>query len=461
MSHQDIKARTGRQADDLQTALQWLLTGVLWSGIRFRRECSWTPQSLVCAALLWAWSDELTLGERFQTARRILLFLSPRQSPLAATYQSFVELLVRWTTRLSLPVQAALRTRMAAQSGVWTVAGRIAFGVDGSRVDLPRTASNENAYAASRPGERVRTRRRKKRGTTSRRADTPQMWLTTMWHVGSGLPWDWRTGAADSSERAHLLEMLPHLPEQALLLADAGFVGYDYLRAILDSERDLVIRVGANVRLLQQLGFVRESAGTVYLWPDAVARRQQHPIVLRLVVAHNGRHPVYLVTSLLDPQELSDGQVLELYARRWGVELFYRSFKQTFGRRKLRSQSAAMAAVELQWSLFGLWTMSLYALVHSGLIDDKPDRLSLAATLRAFRRLIRDHQHRQARGAGLDDRLRRARIDPYQRASKTSRNYPRQRQHRPPGAPRITSATPEQRRQAANVNTHARKPLTA
>jgi hypothetical protein len=27
-----------------------------------------------------------------------------------------------------------------------------------------------------------------------RRANVPRIWLTMMWHVGSGLPWDWRTG---------------------------------------------------------------------------------------------------------------------------------------------------------------------------------------------------------------------------------------------------------------------------
>ncbi len=83
--------------------------------------------------------------------------------------------------------------------------------------------------------------------------------------------------------------------------------------AIVDSGRDLVIRVGSNVRLLKKLGSVRERAGTVYLWPDAVARRNLPPVVLRLVVAHDGRHPVYLVTSILDPRELTDEQILELY----------------------------------------------------------------------------------------------------------------------------------------------------
>ena len=87
------------------------------------------------------------------------------------------------------------------------------------------------------------------------------MWLTTMFHVGTGLPWDWRTGPSDSSERDHLRQMIGALPAGALITADAGFVGYETWKAILDSGRHLLIRVGANVRLLRKLGYVEEKAG--------------------------------------------------------------------------------------------------------------------------------------------------------------------------------------------------------
>jgi hypothetical protein len=43
--------------------------------------------------------------------------------------------------------------------------------------------------------------------------------------------------------------------------------------------------------------------------------------VLRLVVARGGRHPVYLVTSVLDEETLSDRQVIQIYGLRWGVEI--------------------------------------------------------------------------------------------------------------------------------------------
>ena len=206
------------------------------------------------------------------------------------------------------------------------------------------------------------------------------------------------------------------------------------------------------------LGFARESSGIVYLWPDREAKRNQPPLVLRLVVVHNGRHPVYLLTSVLDKSQLSDAQVIELYRLRWGIEVFYRSLKQTFGRRKLRSTNADNARVEIEWSLTGLWTMALVALVEASQVGTPPDKLSIAGTLRAFRRMLRDWRHPSERNQQLRHRLRAAVIDSYQRKNKTSRDYPRKKQESPPGSPTIHLATPKQIQQAQTVK---QKGLTA
>ncbi len=176
------------------------------------------------------------------------------------------------------------------------------------------------------------------------------------------------------------------------------------------------------------------------------AKRRESPLVLRLVTAHTGRHPAFLVTSVLSTRELTDQQVIELYARRWGIELFYRHLKQTFQRRKLRSARAEHAHFELEWSLAGLWAMALYALVANRAGDLPPPRLSIAGTLRAFRRVLRDYLHPCERGRGLCDTLKKAVIDDYSRGPKASRDYPRKKQERPPAAPRILNASPAQLR---------------
>lgn len=271
------------------------------------------------------------------------------------------------------------------------------------------------------------------------------MWLTLLWHLGSGLPWAWRTGPSDSSEREHLQEMQTELPENSLITADAGFVGYQFWNTILAAGHHYIVRVGANVRLLKQLGYACEQDSTVYLWPDAAAKKQQPPLVLRLIVLQGGRHPVYLVTDL-SKSELSDKQAACIYAARWGIELYFRSFKQTFGCRKLRSQCAENAQLELNWSMFGLWCICLLGQRELVAASEHPGQMSPAAAITAFRETLTHYRVRpESATETLWVKLRRAVLDKYaRRSTKSSRDYPRQKQRKSPGSPKITRATQKQ-----------------
>lgn len=447
MSHRvasRVKVRTN--ADCLKLAFQRLLTGFDSSQVGFRTDCTWTARLLVTTALLWAWADESTVVERFENSRRVAMHLSGGAP--AGSYQAFMKLLGRWSVVLLRLLKEVLRERMRVDlDDCLRIAGFFVFGVDGSKIDLPRTRSNQAAYAHSR---KPRKRRRGRRRSDLRKRDAAQLLLTTAWHVGTGLPWDWRRGPVDASERDQLLEMAAELPAGALLAADAGFTGYEFLSTVLAGGRRVLIRVGSNVRLLKQLGYAREHRGTVYLWPDHKARRETPPLTLRLIESRSGREPVFLLTDLA-PQELNDRGAADVYARRWGVEVFYRSFKRTFGRHKLRSASPANALVELDWSLVGLWALSLYALMQARLDRRPPGRMSCARTLRCVRRTVRDYTQPRPRGKKLARRLRTALIDDYVRRDKQSRDYPRKKRVEPPGSPRIQTATPAQRRLALTL----------
>jgi len=329
MSHQDLGlgSEGTKFGEQLCKAVRWLVTPDAFVKIRFREDCTWTPWLLVAAALVWVWSAEPTLTERFETARSVVQEAFAVQHEFAGSYQAWMKMLVRWTSPLLNGLLVALRRRMRRRFARSRIAGWNVFAVDGSRFELPRTASNQQKYCPAscrgkRRGQRKSTRRGRAAKARRKKAENPQMWVTTMWHVGTGLPWDWRTGPSDSSERSHLLEMIAALPRACLVTADAGFVGYEYWKALWDAGHHFVIRVGANVKLLKDLGYVRQRNGLVYLWPDAAAAKRLPPLTLRLVVVHNGKHPVYLVTDILDAKELSDHDVVEIYRHRWGIEVY-------------------------------------------------------------------------------------------------------------------------------------------
>jgi hypothetical protein len=175
----------------------------------------------------------------------------------------------------------------------WRIGLWLAIAVDGSRVSTPRTKANEKAFRAANYGKSKSAKYRKKKSKNKRKKNrvkaetvTPQIWITLLWHMGLRLPWSWKLGPSDSSERAHFQDMLTtqKFPKNTLFCGDAGFVGYDLWSSIIAEEHNFLIRVGGNVRLLTKLGYyARERDGIVYVWPDSAARKKQPPLILRLI----------------------------------------------------------------------------------------------------------------------------------------------------------------------------------
>jgi hypothetical protein len=470
MSHQDRKSKTRIVVnhESLEQAVNELFTTKAFRQVKTRRGSKWTGRMLVTVALFWAWSGCTGLKERFQQAAKVAGKILRWLPDAGRTYQGFVKQLQKWHVKLQLACVSELRVLMKQDLfGQWEVAGFVIIAGDGSRVELPRTQSNEAAYSPKRKKGGAKNRRKtgKKRNSRGRKgsqrtgkqkrqsaqsiakkANSPQMWLTLFWHVGTGLPWAWRTGPSGSSERQHLQEMLPELPENTLITADAGFMGYEFWRAVTEAGHSFAIRAGANVRLLKKLGYAREYEQTIYLWPNAAAKKELPPLLLRAVWVHDGKQPLCLVTNVLSKRRLSDRQIVEIYKARWGVELFFRTFKQTFGRRKLRSHSAENAHLEIDWSLVGLWCVCLLAqreLIQAG---EDPCQLSPAAAIKAIQQTLHHYRIRpESPEETVWAMLRCALRDNYQRtSSKTARNYPRQKKRERIGVPKVSNASKSQ-----------------
>ena len=375
-----------------------------------------------------AWGEQEGLLDRFEAVRGTLDTLWPSRKRVGRTYQGFVKALVKFSPRLLRRVESHMRQCVRETAGAsWELFGWAVMGVDGSKFVLPRTADNERAF-----------------GRSGHSDGGPQAWLTTILHLTTGLAWCWKIGKANADERGHLRAMLHLLPGNTLLVADAGYTGYELWKALIDSGRSILIRVGSNVKLLSKLGYeVRQFDGLVYLWPAGQRKAGRPPLILRLIRLHDGRKGVYLITDVLDDARLSDRQAAQIYRLRWGLELWFRAMKQTLARRKMRSDAPVNAALELRWSvvalgLLGLWTVKAI-LERAG----DPRVASPSAALRCVRAAMRQPHRHPRPDAGLWATLRRAVKDPYVRhASKTARNWPHKKTERPPGPPQIREACP-------------------
>jgi len=408
----------------------------LFSSLPCRHGVRWTPRCLAYVAIMMVWDSGRTLCARFQEARATVVeMFSGRRRP-GRTHRGFVEALLRQGPSILPSILETLRRSMQEIAGpYWRREGLLAFAVDGSRVDCPRTRANEDAL-----------------GCAGRKGTGPQFWLTTLWHMGTGLPWGWKIGPSDDAERMHLRQMLGLLPRGALLVADAGFTGYDLFREILSSGRSLLVRVGANVSLLRKLGYAEvERDGTVYLWPEAFQKKGRPPIVLRLIVLRRRGKAMYLVTNL-SVTELPTKRAAVLYELRWGIEVFFRSLKQTLAHRKMLSRAPRQAEAELQWTLVGLKVLGLMSV--SAIVDDGHDPLSwsVALALRAVRQSMRDRKPTHRCPGGLTGALGRSLKDRYSRRKpKAARNWPHKKKERPPGAPQLRNAKPKEIKKAQKL----------
>jgi hypothetical protein len=470
MPHQDTD-HSSTNAQDLQEALDWLIPQDTLADIAFRDQSVWTPFTLIYAALMWSWSAKTALTKRFAEARKTVVQNAADEEQPGKSYTGFLKRLAHWSGRLKERMMAEFhRTMREDLKEGFLVAGWLLLAGDGSRVLTPRTHSNEQAFSAKKKAQKkkrkttphqkrlaaARRRKQKRQSEADRRkkANTPQIWLTMLYHVGLGLPWDWRQGPSDSSERAHVLDMAKHLPEKSLIAIDAGFVGYNFWRTLDQSGTAFVARIGSNVRLLKNLGYVRREKDIVYVWPDQARRMQKPPLVLRLYQLTEGREDVYLVTNVLEEDRLSSSHMRDIYQARWGIETYYRDFKQTFGRKKLLSKTAPNARLELDWSILGLWAICLYGTAQQIAQGIKPNRRSVANLLHAFRLTLEQPKCPADDGEDLFTLITRAVKDTYKRtSSKTSRNHPRKKTKHAIGKPIIRNATTEQLSDAKNIKT--------
>lgn len=398
----------------------------------------WTPLKIFWVCTIMSWQPQVTLREQFEAACDILREVFPAWT-IGHSLSGFLVARVRVLPQMRDPILLRLRQFVAEHLDGWRVRGWAVFGVDGSRFEAPRTTPNEQTL-----------------GCAGKEGTTPQVFQTTLLHIGTGLPWDFRLGPGTQSERRQLDDMRDDMPPRSLLTADAGFISFELCCWLTRNRHDFVLRVGGNIRLLTGLGWVVETEGrTVSLWPTRC--RNQPPVVLRLIVVRDDqKQPVYLVTNIHDEAILSDEDAAEIDRLRWGLELHYRSLKQTLGHQTLRSRTPEGALVEQTWHVLASWLLQLLTareLIASG---SHPASWSAAKARNAVRHLLRRVVSRRAvRGQpSLRDQLCQAVVDTYRRVGpKQIRRWPRPKQDQPPGPPKLQPATREDLQQLQRLRT--------
>jgi hypothetical protein len=391
--------------------------------------------------MTWCCGD--SQPERFETAKAFCIVCLPKRRRPGQTVQGFQKALRRLPMGVLRALASGIRKILAARlSNRWFDEGFIGIGCDGSRVECPRSTELE---------ERL--------GRANKERAAPAIWITALVHLRLGLPWAWRIGKGTASERSHLLEMLAVLPQAALLIADAGYCGFELARQLVAKEVNFLLRMSSNVTLYTKELVVMERfrEGLVYYFPG---KKDKHsaPLLLRLirVRAKKKKNDVWLLTNVQEQKRLSVATAARFYRWRWENEGQFRAYKRTLAKVKLVSRSVRLVHREAEGSLLALQLMLAQGVlaqrpVASGATEPvcSPRKVLLAIRQEMDGRLRRGH-------AKYYERLQAAKRDRRERTSaKANRPWPRRKPHEAPKPPKLLKLTAEKKARISRLKTTA------
>jgi hypothetical protein len=427
-------------------SLREFLTPAIWKQAEQvrrpgRRPARWATQPLLLTVLVMTWCCGDSQAERFETAKGFAaVCLAKRRRP-GKSVQGFQKALAKLPMTVLRAVAAGVRRRLLSLFDL-TSDGWVVLGGDGSTMECPRVAELEKRLDPPR-----------------KKNAAPVVWVTALVHLRTGLLWAWHLGNGHNRERSHLralLSTLPAaaLPAAALVVADAGYNGYELAQQIIAAGASFLIRMSAKDMLYTERPFEKPelrkfSEGEVWCWPIEARNKDLPPLRVRLIHLRGKqrRKDVWLLTNVLDCQRLSIEQAGRYYRWRWENEGLFRTYKRTLAKLKLLSRTVRLVHREAEASLLATQLLLAQGVraVSASQRRSSPRPCSPRRVLLAIRAVILGRigvRQRQAFRKRLAQALREQR----QRTSaKVKRLWPRRVNHKRPKPPKFREFTAEQK----------------
>ena len=184
----------------------------------------WDLHPLLYILLLTTYCCGDSLPEKFEAARAFYVVCCPKRKRPGQSFAGFEKAVAKLPMPVLRALAAAIRGRVASDLRRSVESGRF------HSLRLRR-------HAAGMPSHEELEQRL---GTFGKEGSPPMIWNTSIVHLTLGFPFCWRLGkGGKASERSHLIHMLPWLPAVAMIVADAGYVGYDVVATIIAAKRVL------------------------------------------------------------------------------------------------------------------------------------------------------------------------------------------------------------------------------
>jgi hypothetical protein len=397
----------------------------------------WDVRPLLLVFLTMTWCCGDSLPEKFEAARGFYVVCHDKRRRPGETFQGFQQAIGKLAMGVLRALARGIRGRIEQLlADRWWIGEFIPFGCDGSRLECPRTVELERRL-----------------GQGGKQDSAPTVWVTAIVHLLTGVPWTWRFGRGSKpGERRHLVEMLKDLPQKALIVADAGYYGYDLMLDLMTAGVSFLIRMSSTVTLYTEkmtpLSDFRE--GLVYYWPDRAQKKRLPPVQARLLCVRDKKRKVdvWLLTDVVSSQQLSLSDANRFYRWRWENEGYFRTYKRTLAKVKLMSRTIREVHREAEASMIAtqlLLAQGARALPKAKAEGDPRVMCSPRKVLLEIRRELNGRLGPRRRGR-FSDRLKECCREKRQRTSpKATRLWPRRKDHKPPGPPNILKLTAAQK----------------
>jgi len=203
--------------------------------------------------------------------------------------------------------------------------GRRVFAVDGTKINLQRSPDLAREFGVPESSY------------------CPQALVSVLLDVCTKAPVDLQISPFASSERDHLIALLPSLEPGDVLVLDRGYPSHEVFQELVASEIDFLVRVSASHTFAAVDG-IRESRGDDYLYifdPPEGSPQSWTPLTLRVLQITIDGSTSYFVTSLRR-KDATRVQIAQLYHLRWQAEEFFKLMKSEYiGQGQFRSKSPA------------------------------------------------------------------------------------------------------------------------
>jgi hypothetical protein len=388
----------------------------------------WALQPLVWVVLSMAWCCGDSHDERFATARAVYVAAHQHARRPGSTLAGFLQALAK----LPMPVLRALargvRERLDAEFvEALRINGWVPLACDGSRLECPRSAELQRHL-----------------GEAGKTDSAPMVYLTALVLLPLGVLWSWRLGKGTASEHDHLRRLLPTLPERSLIVADACYLGYDLFQTILHARASFLVRLSSRAHLYtqEQVPLTEYHQGLVYYWPNDIRDADQPPLRCRLLRVPGPQADVWLLTNVLDSEQLSHATAAQVYRWRWKNEGLFRDYKRLLKKVKLQSRTVALVHREAEGSLLAL--QLLLAVAASAVQRGRTTVLIMASPRQVLLRLrsgmaalVRSLGARQfAQYQRMLEEVR-SQERPHRVSAKVRQVWPRRKPHKPPKPPKL------------------------